>query len=86
MYPLGGVLFDGTKPFKALVFKADLIKKGPYNKLISMLSRFIADKGRAFSPAFRLLDVDRYSIPILITIKTLLKSLIHEKNKLSESY
>ena len=33
-------------------------KKGAYNKLISMLLRFIAGKGRAFSPDFRLLNVD----------------------------
>ena len=41
---------------------------------------FIADKGHAFSLAFRLLNLDRYSFTIRKTIKTLL----HEKKKLSD--
>ena len=44
-------------------------KRGTYDKLISMLLRFIADKGPDFSLAFRILNVDIYSFPIRITIK-----------------
>ena len=45
--------------------------------------RFIADKGRALSLAFRLLDVNRYSFHIRATVKTFLGNLLHEKYKLS---
>ena len=34
--------------------------KGVYNKLIFILGRSIADKGRAFSSAFKLSNVDIY--------------------------
>ena len=52
-----------------------------------MLLRFIADKGRPFSLAFRLLNVDRYSFPIRIIIQTLIQVAKntrvseHEKNR-----
>ena len=41
----------------------------PHDKLIFILLKFIADKGHAFSLAFRLLNVDKYSLPIRITIE-----------------
>ena len=40
-----------------------------HNKLIFILLKFIADKGRAFSLAFRLLNVDRDNFPIRMTIQ-----------------
>ena len=48
-------------------------EKGAYNKLISLLLRFIADKGHAFSQAFRLLNVNRYYFNIRITISAIEK-------------
>ena len=52
------------------VFKSERAasKRGEYDKFISILSRIIADKGRAFSIVFRFLNVDNYSFPIGITI------------------
>ena len=64
------------------------LKRGAY-KFISILLKFIADRGRAFSLAFRLLNVDRYTFPIRITIETVIQvaknaSLQQENNKFSE--
>ena len=73
--------FDDTNAF----FNADEIKKGG----VSILLKFIADMGRAFPLAFRLLNLDRYTFPIRITIETSIQvakyaSLQHKKNKFSE--
>ena len=47
-----------------MLLKLITLKRRAYNKLVSILLKFIADKGRAFSSAFRLLTVGRYSFPI----------------------
>ena len=65
------------------------LKRVTYTKLISTLLKFITDKGRGFSQAFRLLNLDRYTFPIRITIKTVIQvakntSLQRERNKFSE--
>ena len=61
-----------------------------YNKLLSIVFKFIADRVRAFSLAFRLLDLDRYTFPIRKTIETAIEvaenaSFQHEKNMFSEN-
>ena len=49
-------------------FKADSIEKNAHNKLIFILLEFVVDKGRAFTSTFRLLNVDRYSFALRITV------------------
>ena len=46
---------------------------GAYNKLISILLKFIADRGRAFSLPYRFLNLDRYAFPIRITAGTVIQ-------------
>ena len=41
---------------------------------------------RVFFLAFKIVNVDIYSFPIRITMKTLVNSLLNEKNKFSKNY
>ena len=60
----GASFFDDTN-----AFGVDSIEKGnKYIKLMLILLKFIVDKERAFSLAFRLLNVDEYYFPIRLTL------------------
>ena len=72
-----------------MLLKQIKLKRGAHNKLISTLLKFIADRRRAFPLAIGLLNLDRYTFPIHISIGTVIQvaknaSLQHENNKLSE--
>ena len=56
-----------------MLLKMIKLKRGSYDKLISMLLKFIADREHAFSLAFRLSNLDRYDFPIRITIETAIR-------------
>ena len=43
-----------------MLLKLVKLKRGAYNKLISILLKFIADKGRAISLPFRILNLDEH--------------------------
>ena len=73
------ILFKINKPLKVcptpwgtlllitpMLLKLIKLKRGAYNKLISIILKFFADRGGVFSLAFRLLNMDidyRNTIP-----------------------